>query len=227
MAFLSSRTSELNLRRAELYAVLAALIGGCMRIYPDSELPDVEVAWFEDDCFGGTGDIAMTLIGLDAESRVALTVPCSDRKGTFVDVARERYRFEALLVDEDGEVFARNDTLNDTLIDLRDGIDERVDLYLGAYSNFRVAWTFAMGATCESLDTWVALSFSYPDRTPAFETSAPCLLTPFLGQFPAGTYTVKLSAFDGSTMVATSPESDELELFDGELTDLGTVTLTP
>jgi len=211
------------LRRAERVAALAVVLGGCMRIYPDPELPDVEVTWYEDDCFEGTSDITMTLIGLDTESRVPLTVPCSDLKATFVDVARERYRFEAFLEDEDGEVFARNDTL----IDLRDGIDEVVGLYFGAYSNFRVAWTFDMGATCESLERGMALTFSYPDRTLAFQTAVPCLLTPYFGRFPAGTYTVQLSAFDGPTTVATAPESDQFELFEDELTDLGTVTLSP
>ncbi len=194
-----------------------------MRIYPDPELPDVKVSWFEDDCFDGSGDVTMALIGLDAEARLPLTVPCTDLEATFIDVARERYRFEAFLEDEDGEPFARNDTL----IDLRDGIDERVEMYIGAFSNFRVAWTFDMGATCESLEGWVLLTFSYPDRTPAFQASAPCLLTPFLGRFDAGTYTVRLTAFDGETTVATSPESEEFELFDDDLTNIGTLTLSP
>jgi hypothetical protein len=211
------------LRRAELVAILAVVLGGCMRIYPDPELPDVEVTWFEDDCAPGRGNVTMTLIGLDSETRVPLTVPCSDVKATFADVARERYRFEGFLEDADGEVFARNDSL----IDLRDGLDEEVYLYFGSYSNFRVAWRFDMGAACETLEMWVLLTFSHPDGTPAFLSSAPCLLTPFFGQFLAGTYTVQLSAMDESTTVATSPESEPFELFEDELTDIGTMTLSP
>lgn len=195
-----------------------------MRIYPDPELPDVKVTWYEDDCSRGSGDVSMTLIGMDSDVRVPLTVPCSDLKTTLVDVARERYRFEAFLQGEDGEALSRNDSL----IDLRDGIDERIDLYFGGFANFRVAWTFDMGATCESLGAEaIALTFSYPDRSPAFQSYVYCELTPFLGRFPGGTYTLQLRAVKGSTTVASSPESDEFEILEPDLTDLGTVTLTP
>ena len=171
----SSRTSESSLRRAELLAAFAVALGGCMRIYPDPELPDVKVTWFEDDCQPGTGDISITLIGMDSDVRIPLTAPCSDLEATLVDVARERYRFEALLEGDDGEVFSRYDSL----IDLRDGIDERVDMYFGGFSNFRVAWTFEGGATCESLGAeGISLTFTYPDRSPAFQSFVYCELTP-------------------------------------------------
>src|SRR5699024_7373056 len=99
--------------------------------------------------------------------------------------------------------------------------------YFGAYSNFRVAWTFDMGVSCDSLEAGVSIAFSNPDGTPAFQSAVPCVITPFFGRFAPGTYTVKLSAFDGAATVATSPESEEFELFDDELTDLGTMTLSP
>lgn len=199
-------------------------LGGCMVIYPDPELPDVVARWYEEDCRPGLGNVAIALVDFDTESRVEVTVPCTDLTASFVDVARERYRVEAFLQDTGGDAFSRSDAE----ADLRDGFDERVDLYFGAFSNFRVAWAFAMGATCESLGAEaMSIRFSNPDMTPAFQTYAACAQTPFFGQYPDGTYTLRLEAMAGTTPVATSPESEEFEIADPELTNLGVVTLSP
>ena len=210
--------------RLAAFAAASVALGGCMAIYPDPELPDVIVRWYGEDCRPGTGAVAMALVGVDTTSRAEVTVPCADLTTTFADVARERYRFEGLLQDDSGEAFSRSDAE----VDLRDGFDERVDLYFGAFSNFRVAWAFDMGATCESLGAdGISLRFSDPDMTPAFQTFAACSQTPFFGTFPGGTYTLGLRAFAGTTTVATSPESEEFEIADPDLTDLGVVTLSP
>jgi hypothetical protein len=215
------------LRRVDrLTGIVAAslALGGCMVIYPDPELPDVVARWFEGDCRPGTGNVAMALVDFATDSRSELAVPCTDLTATFADVARERYRFEALLLDDGGEAFSRSDTE----ADLRDGFDEQVDLYFGAFSNFRVAWVFDMGATCESLGAdGMSILFSNPDMSPAFQSFAACGQTPFFGMFRDGTYTLRLRAYAGTTLVATSPESEEFEIADPELTDLGVITLSP
>src|ERR1051325_8713627 len=96
--FRSFRTSGWNLFRASLVAVIA--LGGCMRIYPDPDLPDVEVSWTKDDCAPGTGDVVVSLVGVDTPSyRSDVTVACNTLKTTYNDVARERYRVEGQLLD--------------------------------------------------------------------------------------------------------------------------------
>lgn len=223
----SFRTSESSLRRVDRLAAFAAAslaLGGCMVIYPDPELPDLKATWFEDDCRSGTGNVAMTLVGLDATTRTEVAVPCTDVAFTFVDVARERYRVEAVLQDDRGEVFSQSGTE----ADLRNGFDERIDLYFGAFSNFRVGWTFAMGATCTSLGVnQMGLRFSSPEGIAMFEMLGWCELTPHLGSVPDGTYTLGVRAYSSTGVVATSPESKEFEIAEPGLTDLGIVTLSP
>lgn len=203
---------------------MLGVLAGCMRIYPDPELPDVRVEWFEDDCRPGTGNIAMALIAVETDARIEVTVPCANLAASFVDVPRELYRFEARLLYGDGEAFSRSDAE----VDLRDGFDEEVSLYFGGFSNLRVAWAFDMGATCQSLGaTGMELTFSFPDATLAFATLVPCELTPHFGSYPDGVYTLRLRALAGGTTVASSTESDEFEIIDPELTDLGEATLSP
>src|SRR5262245_58772409 len=90
----SFRMSGWSLRRADpvvgVLVALALALGGCMRIYQDSELPDVSARWGEPDCGGGTGNVALTLRGVDTPSTVELSVPCTEYGATFVDVAFER-----------------------------------------------------------------------------------------------------------------------------------------
>ncbi len=81
---------------------------------------------------------------------------------------------------------------------------------------------------CESLGAdGMVLTFSFPDGSPAFESFAYCELTPLLGLFPDGSYTLQLHAVNGVTTVASSLKSDEFQILEPDLTDLGTLTLTP
>src|SRR5262249_45758768 len=66
----SCRTSESNLRRSDLL-VLAGL-AGCMRIYPDPELPDLTVEWDEFECMDATADIAITVTGVDTPTTMLM-----------------------------------------------------------------------------------------------------------------------------------------------------------
>lgn len=212
--------SVLNSRRAEWLAASSLVLGGCMRIYPDPELPDIELSWFDDDCREGTSDIAVTLSGVDEPSQLDATVPCSDLRVTFKDVARQQYRLEAALLNDDGTIFSR---FRDQ-IDLRDGSDKRVPLYLGGGAYFRVAWTFDMDATCASLGAnGIAIDLVPSD----FPLMTRCDATPFLGLIGSGTFSVRLRALANWTTVAVSPQLDDVVVAPPAFTDLGTLTLSP
>ena len=54
------------MRRADVLitvALASLALGGCMRIYPDPELPDVVTQWDEIDCRPGTGKVVVALVG--------------------------------------------------------------------------------------------------------------------------------------------------------------------
>lgn len=215
------------MRRSDQLASIAALsvaLGGCMVIYPDPELPDVVAEWFAEDCQPETPSVAVTLVGLDSTARAEVTVPCRDLTVTFADLAREQYRFEALLLDDTGEVFTRH--VED--VDLRNGFDARLSVYFSGFFNFRAGWAFDMGATCESLGaSAIAFELTGTDMTPAFELASPCVYSPYIGYVPDGTYTVRLRALSDATTVASSPESAEFVIEAPRLTDLGIITLSP
>lgn len=213
--------------RADRLALLvtAIALAGCMRIYPDSELPDVEVEWFDTDCREGTGDVALSLIGIDDLAfREDLVVPCSDTKAVFADVARERYGLEGALRSATGEMLVTDQRE----IDLRTGLDERVELYFGGFSNARVAWTFDMGASCASLavDT-IVFEFSssvFPEPA-VFQTF--CGLSQYFVSLPDGVYTVVARAVTNMTTVAVSPASPEVTVSFDAFSDFGTLVLSP
>ncbi|MBL0219514.1 MAG: hypothetical protein IPQ07_37305 [Myxococcales bacterium] len=71
------------MRRVDRLALAALGLTGCMRIYPDPELPDVTVLWGEQDCRDGTGNVAITLTGVDTPSTATTTVPCTDHTVAF------------------------------------------------------------------------------------------------------------------------------------------------
>ncbi len=215
------------MRRADRLAVVLAAtpaVGGCMVIYPDPELPDVIARWYEEDCRTGAATVTIALVGIDAESRAELTVPCGELTATFADVARERYRIEAHQLDDRGTAIRRADTL----LDLRDGFDERAELYFGTLPTFRVAWVFADGATCDSLRAdAIWLGFSGQDMTLDHVRYAPCLQTPWFATIPDGTYTLRITAEAGDATVAESSESEPFVIAQPGLADLGVITLTP
>ena len=211
------------MRRADVLitvALASLALGGCMRIYPDPELPDVVTQWDEIDCRPGTGKVVVALVG---STRTEVTVPCSDLGVTFADVAREQYRVEAFIQDDTGEAFSRSDSE----IDLRNGVDETVYLYFGGGANFRVSWVFADGATCESLDVdLMYLRFMETSGALMYETFTGCSFTPYFGMVPDGTYTLILYARTINGNVAMSAETPEFEIVDPDLTDLGVLTLS-
>lgn len=221
----SFRTSGSSLRRAKSLALAALALGGCMKIYPDPELPDIEVTWFESDCREGADVVALSLIGFDDTSfRSDVTVACSDAKKTFADVARERYRFEAELRSATGEMLS---SYNEDL-DLRNGLDRELSLYFGGFENVRVAWTFDMGAMCASLAVDnVMIEFTDASFAEPFAFAAPCELAVLFTSVPDGIYTVVARAVSGGSTVAVSLPSPAVSISFESFTDIGTLVMTP
>jgi hypothetical protein len=192
-----------------------------MRIYPDPDLPDVKVSWYEEVCAEDAGDVVVALVGLDSSSRVEKTAPCVGPDVVFEDVPREQFRVEATLLD----------TAGNTLVqatwdaDLRDGIDEKVELYFNPYSTFRVAWTFDAGESCASLGAEVMAIELLPSTEQL--VYADCRDTPYYGYVRNGTYTMRLRAESATATVAVSAESAPFTLSSLDVTDLGTLTLSP
>lgn len=196
-----------------------------MKIYPDPELPDIEATWFAEDCRVGTGDVALTLTGVDTPTfRAELTVACAATKATFVDIPRERYKLDATLRTTAGDEFASYEQD----FDLRNGLDKRADMYFGGFANVRVAWAFEAGSSCESLGAeLVTVEFSNPDLGEPFGLSAPCQESVLFATLPDGLFTALARAESQQATVAVSPVSDEFELTVDGLTDVGTLVLAP
>jgi hypothetical protein len=207
-----------------LIACITAL-AGCMKIYPDPELPDIEVEWYDGDCGETPTDMVLTLTGVDDTTvKLQTSAACSTTKATFKDVPRQRYKLQGSLFDDTGEELNRAQAE----IDLRNGIDEHADLWFGSISNFRVDWTFDMDATCASLGVdFVQVEFSV-DGEPRYGQGAPCPFRPLSGGAPKGVYTLRAYARDyEGTILAVSPEVPDLMFDFDTVTDVGTLVLTP
>lgn len=189
-----------------------------MRIYPDPELPDLEVSWFAEECDNGE-QVTFTLTGVDDNSSSVVTAPCPSLQVAFKDVARQQYLIDGTLSDAAGDVLSRSIAE----ADLRDGVDERVELYFNTGLPFQVAWEFDMGASCSSLaaDTVVV------ELLPSTQLATICEAGALFGFERNGTYTMRVRAVSGPDTVAISPESAPFTLQALMTTDLGTVTLSP
>jgi hypothetical protein len=210
-------------------AALAVAVGGCMRIYPDPELPDVKVEWFADgDCVATTDRVVVSLSAGDPAAEVGLVMaPCADASLRIADVARERYHVAATLEDGAGAMLG----YYEEDVDLRDGLNERVSAFFGRgfETLVRGAWTFDLGASCDSLSaTQVAFGFAMPGE-PAFTiASEPCATGMIVQSIPLqGTYVVSARAYAGNGVVATAPDSAPLAFSPGQLVELGTFVLSP
>jgi hypothetical protein len=208
--------SESSLRRTDRRIAIAALLAGCMRIYPDLELPDLEVSWYIEDC--ADTELALALIGVDADRRYEARADACDMEGlALVDLARERYRLEGTVIESDGTL--SGSALAD--VDLRAGNDDRAFLFLGAgYLN--IGWRFEMGATCGSLGADVVAIELAQDTS----YDVPCSFGSITLSPGPGTYTIRLRALAGGTPVAASDALPGVVVRRG-FVDLGTITLVP
>jgi hypothetical protein len=219
------------LSRGDRWALVALALGlgGCMRIYPDPELPDVVVDWFAElNCGDDSERVVVLLSALDSAAEDGMaTAPCRDSSVRIDDVARERYHIIVRLEDTAGAVLSDFETD----IDLRDGLSERVSTFLQRPrgGDFLVAWDFDMGASCESLSVaFVLLRASMPGGELVSSWSLPCEAASFANELPSfGELTLSARAMTANAVVATSPESAPLVSAPGTIVDFGTLTLTP
>jgi len=209
--------------------VIALAVGGCMRIYPDPELPDIVVEWFADfDCSADGERVVASLSTGDPAGEVdRATVPCRDGSLRFTDVARVQYHLSAHVESTSGAVRGGYDTD----IDLRDGLNERVSVFFGGtrIDNFRVAWAFDMGASCETLfvtSMMVRASTSSGELVSLWGAS--CKAPVFMNAIPSpGMFTLSARAYAGNAVVASSLESPPFAVTPDMITDFGTLTLSP
>jgi hypothetical protein len=201
-----------------------------MRIYPDPELPDVLVQWVPDlDCKDDGDRVVVSLSTIEPDAEAGrIEVPCRDGSARFDDVARVEYHVAAHVEDAAGEVLGGSSVD----IDLRDGLSERVDAFFGRYrsSNFRVRWTFAVGASCESLGVRFVQLAAFPaEQDQLFSSwSVPCRAPVFVNAIPPpGMYTLSAVAVAASGVVATAPPSAPFEIVRDQITDVGTLVLSP
>ena len=190
-----------------------------MRIYPDPELPDVKVEWLDADCRSGDEIVFITLDSEDSTHHQEQSIACTSIKATFKDVKRERYKIKGELRTPEGEPI----TPAEYEVDLRNGFDESAFLYFGAYDDFRIAWNFDMGATCDSLGVqYVSVTFS-----DEFAYSFICPIGIGTGNAPDGDFSVKVTAYNNAgNPVAETPAAD-VTIDSTTLTNLGTFTLYP
>lgn len=201
---------------------IAALLTGCMKIYPSSELPDIDVEWYSEEC-DTTPEIAITLVNLDTGAASETTHPCADQRATIEDVDRVRFRVDGSLLEPDGTVFV---TASDEA-DLRNGINDEVYLYFPRDAYLRVLWQFADGASCESLEVdTVALDFLDPSYGVFTETTS-CTAGVYVG-YPFGSnLTVQIRAVSRGATVAISERSETIVVMPPERVDVGPLTLVP
>ncbi|HWO18216.1 MAG TPA: hypothetical protein VNO30_05550 [Kofleriaceae bacterium] len=108
-------------------AAIGLALGGCMRIYPDPELPDIVVEWLpEFTCVEDGERVVVSLVVDDpADAPGPVTAPCADAIVRLDDVARVRHQLAAKLEDAMGQVIGNYEQE----IDLRDGLSERIFVF--------------------------------------------------------------------------------------------------
>lgn len=211
-------------RSDRVLAGCACALAGCMTIYPDPELPDVEV-YLDARCADAPAVISLALVGLDDPAfRSELVVPCSDDKVTLADVPRQRFRLETELRSAAGEVLA----VESQELDVRNGFDLETYVEFLDLLNVEVGWTFVAGASCESLGAdQVYVEFSTAEAGAVFAAIEPCAAGSQRSQLEPGQYTVVARALANLTTVAISPPSPPVEVDFGSLADAGVLVLEP
>ena len=195
-----------------------------MKIYPDPELPDIEATWYDGDCREGTGDVRVEVTGIDDPTdHLEAAAPCIDARLAFPDVARERYHVVGTLLDDAGAPFSAWDAI----VDLRNGIGQRVDLYFGGGANVRVTWMFDAGASCESLGASTVVGrFTRAGNPQPYGVPALCQAGAVFASLPEGPFTVELRALAATGVVAPSVPTPR-DVMPAGLTSVGPLTLTP
>lgn len=214
-------------RLASLLLVAAA---GCMRIYPDPELPDVVVEWLP-ECGDDGVTVRLEAVGDDGVL-VSSDVACPDGKGRVEDLARTRQRITAVLLDSRGEVLGR--TLPEA-VDLTAGHSVRtyVSYFARDEAFLWTAWELSGGDTCESLRAG-RIVLDYQSEGPGDSGTLDVGWCgdeelQFFSSVVGGTYTLRAFALrgdDGSAVAASEPRAGVVIGDRGAVVDLGTFELT-
>jgi hypothetical protein len=215
-------------RRLALLLVAAA---GCMRIYPDPELPDVIVEWLP-ECGDDGVTVRLEAVGDDGVV-VTSDVACADGKGRIEDLTRGPQRITGALLDARGEVLGRALPAE---VDLTAGHSVRT--YVSSFARdeafVRTGWAFSGGDTCESLRIgWIVLDYVSEDlgESGTLEVGwcADEEELQFFATVDSGTYTMQAFALggdDGSAVAASEPRPGVVIGDRGAVVDLGTFQLT-
>jgi hypothetical protein len=215
-------------RLASLLLVAAA---GCMRIYPDPELPDVIVEWLP-ECGDDGVTVRLEAVGADG-AVVGSDVACADGKGRIEDLARGRQRITGVLLDAGGEVLGRALPVE---VDLTAGHSVRT--YVSSFARDEsfvwTSWAFSGGDTCQSLRVGRIILDYVSEDVGASGTLEVGWCgdeeeLQFYSSLDGGTYTVQafaLSSADGSAIAASEPRAGVVIGDGGVVVDLGTFELT-
>ena len=207
--------------------LVCSLLTGCMKVYSDSDLPDIDVTWDDFECTSGmtappAGDVTVTLKSEDSDATATMTTACATHELVFPDMQRERFRVEARRATP-GEPLL---SVSDQEADVRTGFDTNVSLYFGPPANVHVAWRLPDGVTCASLHRpYVLVGYDDPSG-PASLGGNPCAFLEADLYAPPGEYVFQLQALDDH-IVATSPKTAPVAVDELHVTDLGTLDLLP
>jgi hypothetical protein len=200
-----------------------ALVAGCMRIYPDPELPDIDVEWPTGDCQENT-IVSVSIEGLDDPTvKRSLMLRCREATTTFEDVDRQRYKLVGSVIDDVGE-----EHNSEWELDLRDGLNEHAYLYFGELPDFFITWEFEGGASCDSLGVVsVVIRFMIAGEQ-RFAHPARCDASSAAGHAPMGVYDVAARGYDmNNSPIATSSIVPNVTIVPGSFASLGTLVLAP
>lgn len=195
-----------------------------MRIYPDPELPDIQLD-VSADCESAS-EILINLVAVDDGTLTEHVLPCTDQQRIMLeDIPRKLYRVDGALLGADGGILSTTSGE----VDLRNGFDEEAYIYFDSSPYLRVGWDFEGGASCASLgvDT-VAVDFDFPEDGYGYSIELSCGFGEFLG-YPYGSMiSFQLRGISRRKTVAASVRTSvyTLDPSDG-LSDIGTLTLLP
>jgi hypothetical protein len=214
-------------RLASLLPVVAA---GCMRIYPDPELPDVIVEWLS-ECGDDGVTVRLEAVGDDG-AVVSQDVACADRKGRVEDLTRAPHRITGVLLDARGDVLGRTPP---EVVDLTAGHSVRtyVSYFARDQSFLWTAWAFSGGDTCESLGvSRIVVDYRSEDLGESGTADVGWCedwVLQFFAAIERGTYTMRAFALrgdDGSATAASEPRAGVVVGDRGVVVDLGSFELT-
>jgi hypothetical protein len=201
-----------------------------MRIYPDSDLPDLRVEWSDDQCpEGATVSVELLQAGESASGQSVASAPCAELRLTIENADRAKLQVVGVIRAADGTVVSQASEP----VDARDGNNKQTYLSFlePGVGRYQVAWSFMPGSSCATVGaSYVTVEFILDDEKTFSELfSCPPGKPDYQPAVEAGTYTVLVSAIllSGPRLATAPPLVDVVIAPRGEVTDLGTVLLTP